>query len=384
MIRQHLHFPHYFKIHLPVQLEELYLTAALMDFAGAAIALFEPIFLWTLGYGIRQIMMFYLLLYGVYFFVLPLGGKFVARYGPERSIMVSTVCLVGYFLALVGIQVYWWLFMVAPILFALQKTFYWPAYHFEFMRYSSKQERGREFSGIWAITTLMYVLGPVAGGFVVKFFGFTPLFVGAAAIILLSSLPLFATKNLPKPEAYSYWNSLRLPFRRRYLKSTFGYLGLGGELIGMTVWPIFIFLIYGDLFNLGLLVGAAALVTAVTTLVAGKWTDRTAKRRVLSISAISEAVTWLLRIFARFPPFVFVLDTLGRITHNSVFVSLTAMTYDRAHDDDYSWHGVYYEQGFALAKSLVAVLVITLSAAADPFNVAFLLAGLFSFMHLAF
>lgn len=152
----------------------------------------------------------------------------------------------------------------------------------------------------------------------------------------------------------------------------------------MTVWPIFIFLIYKDLFNLGLLVGAAALVTAVTTLAAGKWTDRTAKRHVLTVSSISEAVTWLLRIFTRFPPFVFLLDALGRITHNSVFVSLTAMTYDRAHDDDYSWHGVYYEQGFALGKSLMAVMVIGLAAAGDPFNVAFLLASLFSFLHLAF
>jgi predicted MFS family arabinose efflux permease len=299
-MRQLLHF-HYFKIHLPVQLEELYLTAALMDFAGAAIALFEPIFLWTLGYGVRQIMMFYLLLYGAYFFLLPLGGKFVARFGPERSIMVSTVCLVGYFLALMGIQTYSVLFMVAPLLFALQKTLYWPAYHFEFMRYSPKQERGRDFSGIWTITTLMYVLGPISGGLVVKFFGFTPLFIGAAAIILLSSLPLFVTKNQPKQETYSYWKSLVLPFRRRYLKSTLGYLGLGGELIGMTIWPIFIFLIYGDLFNLGLLVGAAALVTAVATLVAGKWTDRTAKRHVLMTGAIGEAVTWLLPL-PRAPP----------------------------------------------------------------------------------
>ena len=78
------HFPHYFKTKLPTQIEELYLTSALMDFAGSAIALFEPIWLWTLGFDIQHVMFFYVLVYVPYFILLPLGGKICGPVWPGK------------------------------------------------------------------------------------------------------------------------------------------------------------------------------------------------------------------------------------------------------------------------------------------------------------
>ncbi len=378
------HYPHYFKHRLNTQLRELYLTAAMMDFASSAITLFEPIYLWTLGYRIPEIMTFYLIVYAAYFWLVPLGGKFVARFGPERSIMVSTGWLVVYFAALISIAGHPSLLYLAPVLFALQKTFYWPAYHFDFIRWSEKQERASEFSGLWTVTTMMYVLGPIIGGVIVKYFGFNALFIGAAAVILFSSLPLFVKREQKKVESFSYWRSLVLPFRRRYWKNTIGYLGLGEELIGMTVWPIFILLVYGSVFDVGILVGISALLTSMATLVAGKMTDRVNKKRVLSISGVLQGAFWFLRLFTRVPAAVFGLDVAGRSIHNTVFVSISTQTYDRAHEDDYSWHGVYYEQGFAIAKSLMALLVILVATSVDPFQASFIIAGLVSFFYLVF
>lgn len=378
------HLPHYFKGKLNTQLRELYLTAALMDFASAAITLFEPIYLWTLGYRIPEIMVFYLIVYGSYFFLVPLGGKFVARFGPEKSIMISTLWLVGYFAALISIADNPTMFYYAPILFALQKTFYWPAYHFDFIRWSQKAERAAEFSGLWTVTMVMYVLGPLIGGLIVKNFGFQPMFIGAAAVILISSFPMFLQRVTPKIENYSYWKSLVLPFRRRYWQNTAGYLGLGEELLGMTVWPIFILLIYGDLFEVGALVGVSALITSVVTLIAGKFADRHNKRKVLKISSLIQGVVWLARLITRHPVGVFAIDVAGRSSHNSVFVSMTALTYDRSHDDDYSWHGVYYEQGFAIAKAIMAVVVMFIATATDPFNIIFILGAVWSALYWIF
>ncbi len=384
MFKHFPHFPHYFRKHVPLQVEELFASSAIMDFAGAAITLFEPIYLWTLGYRVREIMGFYLIVYVAYFFLLPLGGKFVARYGHERSILISTIWLVLYFLALVGIRQNAQVFFVAPLLIALQKTFYWPAYHFDLMRFAVKEERASEFSALWSLTTLMYVLGPIAGGVVVKFFGFPQLFLGAALVILLSSAPHFLSRPIPKHEEYSYGKSFLLPFRRRYWRNTIGYLALGEELIQLTLWPIFISIILADLFGVGLIVGASALLTAIATLLIGKWTDRTSKHNVLASGGAVTAGVWLLRTLFRTTPLVFLLDTVGRLSHNTTFVSMTTMTYDRAHEDDYSWHGVYYEQGFAIAKSLVALFVIVLASVADPFQGAFVLAGIVSLFYLVF
>lgn len=378
------HFPHYFRKHLPLQLEELYLSSAIMDFAASAIALFEPIYLWTLGYSLKEIMFFYFIVYAAYFLLLPLGGKFVARFGHERSVLISTLWLVGYLMALIGIKDVPGLFYIAPFLLTLQKTFYWPAYHFDFMRFSLKEERSSEYSGLWAITTLMYTLGPVVGGVVIKLYGFPTMFLGSMILILLSSVPLFVRRPAPKVESYSYWQSMVLPFRRRYWRNTIGYLGLGSELVQMVVWPIFIALVFKDLFNVGALVGLSALVTAVITLMVGKWGDRTPKHHILNIGGVSNAGVWLLRTISHFPPWVFFLDILGRFSNNTAYVTMTAMTYDRAHDDDMSWHGVYYEQGFAIAKSLMALMVIALTSIAEPFTASFVAAAVISFFFLVF
>ena len=372
------HFPHYFKKHLPRQLEELYLTSAITDFSSAALAIFEPIYLWTLGYRIREIMVYYLILYVVDFFVLPLGGKFVARFGHERSILISTIWMVGYYVALINIPHAASLFYVAPLLFAMQKAFYWPAYHFDFIRFSVKEERATEYSGITALSTIMYTLGPIFGGMIIKLFGFDALFMVGIVSILLSSIPLFATKSPIKREVFSYWKSQVLPFRRRYQRTTLAYLSLGNELILMTVWPIFILLAFGDLFDVGLLIGLSALVTALVTLGIGKWSDRVPKGKVLRFGGIGNLAVWLLRIVSRIPPMVLVMEWIGRIFYNSTVVSMTSMTYDRAHEDDYSWHGVLYEQGFAIAKSLMALAVFLCASHIDPFVIAFALAALVS------
>lgn len=378
------HIPHYFRKQLPKPLHELYVSAAIMDLAASAIALFEPIYLWTLGYGIREIMVFYLIVYGAYFLLVPLGGLVVARYGHERSILISTFCYAAYFAALIGIGSLPWLFFVAPFLFALQKSFYWPAYHFDFMRFAIRQERGQEFSGIWAESTLMYTIGPVIGGVLVTLFGFPTLFGLAIVCILLSSTPLFGARVQPKHEPFSYRQSFLLPFRRRYRRNSLAYLSLGHEHILLTVWPIFIFIVFGNLFNVGVLVGLSSLLSAASILIVGKLTDRLPKARLARFSGLASAGVWMLRILVRWPPAVFLLDLVGRLTHNAGIVSVTTLTYDRAHDDDYSWHGVYYEQGYALGKSLMSLLVIAVASAADPFSAAFLLAAAVSFFALAY
>lgn len=377
--------PHFFRSKPSIELEELFLTAAIMDFAASAIALFEPIYLWTLGFDVRAIMFFYLMVYVPYFFIVPLGGKFVARFGHQRSILISTIFLVMYLAALVNIADYRWLFFVAPIFLTLQKTFYWPAYHVDFMRFSVREERGSEYSALWAISTMMFVLGPIVGGTVVKFFGFPALFMGASFLILLSSTPLFISRVEPKRESFSYWKSLALPFRKRYHKNSRGYMALGEELILITIWPIFLLLTLKDnLFNVGLFVGGSAFLTAFATLAIGKLTDRIKKHTVLAVGGISTAVSWLVRLLPLSPATAFVVDTYSRINRNTTFVSMTTMTYDRAHDDDLSWHGVLYEQGFAIAKSSIAVAVIILASVADPFAAAFVVSAVVSLFYLVF
>ena len=180
----HLSQPHYFNRKLSKRLEELYFSVAILDFALAAVVLLEPIYLWQHGYGVTAIMLYYLVVYGLYFFLAPLGGKLVAEHGPERSIASSTVMLTGYYVSLLLLPMNPIWFWIAPVFFALQKMLYWPAYHADFVDNSDGGECGKEYSALWSLTTVVYVLGPLAGGVIVSLFGFSMLFYLVIGLIL--------------------------------------------------------------------------------------------------------------------------------------------------------------------------------------------------------
>lgn len=380
------HFsPHYFQKHLSRQLEDLYLSVAILDFALAAVTLFEPIYLYQLGYSVSHILVYYMVVYVPYFFLVPLGGKFVARFGPERSIAVSSVMLVGYYASLLLVATHPMFFWIAPLCFALEKMFYWPAYHTDFILTSDQGERGKEFSGLWSLSTLMMILGPACGGFLIKFFGFPTLFMVVIGLIVISNVPLFTQPITYVRREFSYWKTILQAFTPAHIRSTLAYLSLGEELILLVVWPIFIALAFKDYLNMGGAIAVATLITAVVTLYIGKLIDRKQPKRALRWGSLVTALVWVTRPILRGLPLVFASDTVGRIAKNTTFVPLSAMTYERAlKERNVIERSVFYEQGFAIAKTLIAAVIIILAEHMTAFHAAFLTAAAVSLLYLLF
>lgn len=379
------HFPSYFHKHLSRQLGNLYLSATTLDFSLAMVVLYEPVYLYRLGYSIQHILLYYIVVYALYYFLVPLGGKVVARYGPARSIAASSLMLIGYYfsLVLVGSQpVFFW---IAPVCFALQKMLYWPAYHTDFIMYSDQGERGKEFSGLWSLSTVVYIVGPALGGFVIQQAGFTVLFLIVMSLIVLSNLPLFIARASFHGTVQSYWTMLTQPFRSFHLRTTLAYLSLGEELILLTVWPIFISLTFTTYGRMGGAIAVATLITAIATLFIGRAIDRRQPDRTLRYGAWTTVIVWLTRPFLATVGAVFASDTIGRIAKNTTYVSLTTSSYNKAlREGQVIERTVLYEQGFAISKALIAALIIVLSTFLSPFTASFIAAGAVSLLYLLF
>lgn len=383
MFRPFFHFPHYFQKHMSRQLEELYASVAILDFALAAVALFEPVYLYQLGYSLSHILIFYLVAYVAYFFCLPLGGKFVAQFGPRRSIAVSTIFLVAYYLGLLMTKSDPIFFWITPVLLALQKTLYWPAYHVDFIEASDQGERGKEFSGLWSLSTVMNILGPLAGGIIITTVGFTPLFIGVIAVIAVSNIPLFITPVNHQPKPYAYWSSLIMPFTRQHIRSTLAYLGFGEEFVMQFMWPVFLVLVVKSYLQFGGLIALTTLMTALATLYIGQLVDRNHQRQALDWGTLLTSLVWLFRPILRLVGPVFISDTLGRIGKNTTFVPITSITYERAlKENNVIPRAVFYEQGFALAKSFAPAVILVLGLTMPTFTAAFVYAGLVCWLYL--
>jgi len=374
---------HYFSCKLNRQLSELYASVALKDFAVAAIAIFEPIYLWTVGFSLQNIVLFYLLVYGIYIFTMPLGGKFAAQVGYEKTIFISSFFLIFLYLCLFLIPYHPVFIILAVAMYVLRKTLYWPAFHGDFAQSSDKSDRGRETASVETISMFVYVLGPLAGGFIIKFFGFSVLFFVVSIIILLSNIPMLITKEKVKKFKYKYLSSFKMITKKENLKNFLAYIGFGEELVVMVVWPIFIYMVIKDFFNVGGLVALATLVTGIVLLFIGRSTDkRKNKNKIVKTGAIFYSFTWLIRLLASTGLHVFFIDSFSRVFKNVIYVPVMALTYDRASKKEILKSVIFFEQGLAFGKFLAALIIYILLFFFSGWTAAFVIAAGMTFLYI--
>lgn len=375
----------FFARHLRREVKELYVSVAIFDFAVAMVALFEPIYLWKIGFSIFHILLFYLSVYGLYFFILPLGAKIAKGYGFEHSILYSSPFLILYYLSLFAIP-YSPLFVGAAVIaFAIQKTLYWPGYYGDFAIYSNDGERGKEVGNLALAASVSAVAGPFIGGMLAHFFGFASLFMIASAAILASNIPLFSTKEIFISKSFVYFKTYKNLIDPNNRKLLFGYLGYGEEFIFMYVWPVFIFLIVKNEFSAGGLTAAAALIMMFVLLYVGKMTDNGGKHSVLKTGVVISAVSWVMRFLPASPLSVFFAETITRIGRNMTQVPIFTGMFDRARRTGHIMESaVFFEMCLILGKILVIVILMAAFLIfPEPWfwPIAFMLAGAMTLLY---
>ncbi|OIO46144.1 MAG: hypothetical protein AUJ28_03065 [Parcubacteria group bacterium CG1_02_37_51] len=385
MINKFHHLLSYLPQKMKTEVRELYASALILYFGLALIFIFEPIYLYRLGYSLQQIMMFWVIVYAVYIFILPLGGKVAERFGYEHTIFYGTFFWILLYLCMYLIQYWPIFFFITPIVWAIQKSLYWPAYHANFAKYSGNQEEGREISFLTILTSASYVVGPIFGGFILYFWGFSVLFIVVAILLLVSNVPMLLTKEKFKPVPVDYQYSFKRMFAKENRKQFLAYMGFGEEILVVVVWPIFISIFITSYLSIGWLVGVATLITALVTLFIGKWADRINKREILKIGVSFYSLSWVLRLIIAGPWSIFFTDTLSRASKNTINVPLQAITYENAKNYTIMNTVLMFEMSLAIGKliaCLAALILVSLfSVGLIPFYIIFAMAGAITWLY---
>src|SRR5512133_3838361 len=169
-------FKGFFPEHMNQQMREFYASSAIFSFGAAIASIFEPIYLWSLGWKLPSIIIFYMAAYAFYFMVAPLGASFARSRGYEHSIALSTPFLVLYYFALYSVPRGMIFAVIAAVSFGAFRMFYWPGARSIMANYSTDDESGRTLSGLNALSVGAMVLGPIVGGILVQQFGFAVMF----------------------------------------------------------------------------------------------------------------------------------------------------------------------------------------------------------------
>jgi len=353
----------------------LYGHIALYGLAQSMVLLFEPVYLWSIGYSLGFIGLYYLIVYGAYLILIPLGAKYAEKNGYEKSIAWSVLAWILYFLSLSLLENNSGLFFVTGILFAIQKSLYWPAFHAFFSRYITPSAEGREVSGFVALDRFSSIFGPLLSAILISTVGFSSVFISAGILAGISVLPLLLTMHPFTVGTYTWCNHWKLVFGKENWPRFRGLMGFMEELILFGFWPIYIAIFVGES-GFGFLITVTTLISIGISLLIGKWTDtvhqgtkdsslsyKEGRVQVLTTGAVAYAGSWLARWFVITPAMAFGADIWSRVTKDMVMVPLQAMTYDQGKEIGSSpiIAVVRYESVLIFAKIIASLLIILIT-----------------------
>lgn len=281
------------------ELSELYVTMMLRGLALNLIGLFVPIYLFGLGYSVRQIAFFYAAFFGCRLLTDYVAALVVARFGPKHTMMFSYLLQVVSLMLLMGLRSGHSSAWLAAAIWGASSSFYFVAYHVDFSKIKHTDHGGKEVSFTFILDRFSAVIGPIAGGIVASVFG--PRYTIAASAVLFSAamVPLLLTNEPVRTRQKIRFRGLGSVLRRDAISAC----GLGVEnTISVVLWPLYVAVViyHGSPYaTIGVLSAAGVVTSIFAARMTGKITDLKKGKVLLNYALLVNIVVHALRSQAR-------------------------------------------------------------------------------------
>jgi hypothetical protein len=274
------------------------------------------------------------------------------------------------------------LFYVAPLFFALQKSWYWPAFNADMALKSQNTQRGREVGVLYSLIEVVFIVGPLIGGFISEFYGFYGLFFVAGLFMTSSIYPLLLTKDQFPRHIFSYHNLWKVI--QKNWRNFWGYWGYAEDMMLMSIWPIFVFIMVQNLSTVGLISTIAAAIGAGAMLYIGKLTDHSNKIVLIKNFSFFYALTWIFRFFTTNIGSVLLFDSLTKVGKDIVHIPVAAVTFENAgakNGEHALAFSVFYEMSLSVAKLFVCLSGMAILYYTANVHLLFILVGVLTMFY---
>src|SRR3989344_312327 len=367
------------------ELIQFYIYRAITGISLSLITLFVPIYLYQLGFSLGKIILFFFFI-ALYFFVLILFTPIVVtKFGIRHSMLFSVSPLILYYLGLNYIQTYPILFFILPFFIALSDSLLWIGYHIYFLKYSKKDERGKQLSLNYIITLLTSVLGPLFGALLITILGYGLTYTIGAGLVFLSIIPLFLSKEFKRKPNFSHKDLFNYLLNKKNVNLNLSFVGYSVDSeINRVLWPIFIFIILQGVLHVGFIVSLTTFVSIVIIFIMGRLTDIKNKKSLIKIGAILNSLAWFFRIFVNTKLKIFLVDTFKTSSFYILRIPWEPYAYDLSKRRNYFEYFVAREMVFKGVRLIVfplVILIFYLLPIKTAFISIFVISGLVSLLY---
>jgi DHA1 family inner membrane transport protein len=260
------------------------------------------------------------------FVLRPLALPLARRIGLRETLILGTVFEAAIYPVLPLVKGLDLAFLAVVLIGPVGSVLYWTSYHAYFASVGDDQHRGGQIGVRQALTSVISIAAPLAGGWALVVAGPWPTFLAVGAIQVLAAAPLLGAPRLAvAPEAPGELKGARLAM---------GLMACDGIFAGgyYFIWQIALFVALGERFEAyGGAMALAALAGAASSLVVGRYIDAGRGRTAIIVALLVAVSVLTLRGFSLGSPWLAVTaNALGALVAALWIPALMAPIYTLA------------------------------------------------------
>jgi len=354
------------------ELAEVYTSMTLRSLGFSLMGVFVPVYLYTTGVNLETLFfmfgMFFLMRVPMSFFI----ARLVGRIGPKHSMAVSTLLLIVFLLVLLTYQQFGWPLLFLMFLFTTSNGLFFISTHIDFSKIKHARHGGKELGWLFIFERVGSAIGPVLGGIIASLFAPEATIVCAIAVLSVSVVPLFFSKEPVKTHQNITFNGFK---NRNHVRdfvslSSFNVVNVANGFI----WPLLLvsFILVDDTYvKLGALVGLSMAISLVSARMFGGFIDNKKGGSLLRYGAVMNVVLQIGRSITTTLGGATVVSALGEPVNLMQKMPLVKGFYDTA-DDSEKYRIVYIvwaEVWVGIIKAGYLFTLYMLSRFHDPITV---------------
>lgn len=374
-----VYFLHYL---LKREATQFFTSIAIRYLAIGMILIFEPIYIYFyFGKSLSLALLFFGIIHGLYGVLVVYGGKIMAKIGLKHSMLFSNFFFFGYYICLFFLPQSFILIPFAIILKAFGMTFFWPAFHTDFARFSEKDHRGMEVGKMNIAILAPVIISPIIGGWVLTVFNYPVLFVLVILVLLASAIPLFLSREVHEIYTDSYEKAWSRIFKKENRNTSLAFAFNGMEVaMNFYLWPLFMAILAIQYSVMGWITSISLMFSALFILYIGKITDSGNRFKLLNIGSFLTSIAWIIKYFVVTPFGVFLSHILYGICRSAAGIPFQTILYDKAalkgaEADEFI---IYREIILNISRFFLFIALAIFFFFIPKINLAFLLAAVFS------
>lgn len=375
-------FADFRRVKLSGALTALYSNQIIQQVASGLLGLFFPVFLYQkLDYSLSKVALYFLISYGIWLLLVPLGGKAMSRLGIKKSLIISVFFGALYYFFLGRFDLTNDLFYLGLVIVAINidRMLYWVQYHTDFAKFTQKKDRGKQMSFLLIIGSLVSVALPFISGQILEKYDFGILFTVAFGIYLVSLIPLFLIPEKKEVFTYKYFESFKKVFSRQKRRFLLSYASDGAQtIVGAAFWPLFIWLVLNESYTAtGIVSSLVILVSIILRLFVGDFTDRIDKKKLIKWGTRFYAIGWVIKMFVATGFQIFIASTYHNFAGIVMRTPYDALRYEQAADSGHlvDEYAVLRDIALNIGRVLMIVFMLVVFLITNNLPLSFLFAA---------